>query len=86
MAKVITLTQESMSDFIVDKNVPYIRKGLSLKYPFRNMDLKDSFLISKSAEDAQRVRSAASVFGRRNKVKFSILKNEDGEYRCWRVK
>lgn len=85
MAKVVTF-KASQPDFTIEKGVPMNKKGRSLKYPFGKMQVGESFFVGSDPAIAQRVRSAACVYANRHKLKFSIFKNDDGEYRCWRVK
>lgn len=53
------------------------------KYPFREMDVGDSFAAPD--EDKERLRCAASSAGIRLGRKFSIRKQDDGSLRCWRL-
>lgn len=68
----------------VDKAIPMPKPWRKGKYPFREMEIGDSFAVTN--EDRQRVAMAASLFSLRNKkeFKFSVCKFE-GAYRCWRV-
>lgn len=66
----------------VDKNVPPPRQRG--KYPWRQMEVGDSFLVPEGMENS--VRYAASYFRKRNPdYKFMVRKQEDGTYRCWRI-
>ena len=75
--------------------IPKIEKGIPIStwsrklscYPFAMMQIRDSFLCDstiKGFAQAQRVRSAASQYGRRNKKKFTVRKTDQG-YRVWRI-
>lgn len=64
----------------IDKNVPI--PANRNKYPFRDMDVGDSFLIE---GDLAKTRGAATNWGKANNKKFSIQNTEEG-YRCWRIK
>jgi hypothetical protein len=56
------------------------------KYPFKQMQPGDSFLIKEDAMEVARIRTAAYHYGRENKgIKFSIRKTDSG-FRCWRLK
>lgn len=52
------------------------------KYPFAEMAVGDSFGVPDG--EARRVRGAASDYGRRNGMRFSVKAHEGG-YRVWRV-
>jgi hypothetical protein len=68
-----------------------IEKGVKLKdhpqkvYPFRDMEVGDSFYFEADAEQAKKLRSASANVTSRNGWKFSTLKDGSG-YRCWRLK
>lgn len=51
------------------------------KYPFKDMDIGDSFLVE---GDVVKVRNAAHAWGKVNNKKFSVKKVEGG-HRCWRI-
>lgn len=71
--------------FEIEKDVPLGRStgARERKYPLDIMEVGDSFALP--VEARQKVVSAASYFGARNRRKFSIKRHGDG-YRCWRVK
>jgi len=53
-------------------------------YPFREMEIGDSFAISEEKE--MRLRSIASKFARDNGVKFTVQVDHDTHLvRCWRI-
>ena len=60
------------------------RKAKHSKYPFRDMKVNDSFEFD--PEECPRVRAAASHFGSRNNMLFSVRKINPAKARCWRVK
>lgn len=71
-------------DIKIDKKVPMpIMKGNSSqrKYPFGKMKVGDSFYIE---IERNKIASAASYYGIRNGVKFS-LRLEGNGFRVWRV-
>lgn len=69
--------------FKIEKNVPRPHYNAHGKYPFKDMEVGDSFLINDNTK-YQAVGNAASVFGKIHKRKFSIRKTPEG-HRCWRV-
>lgn len=67
----------------IEKGVPLIPKRFeSHVYPFREMEIGDSFQLP--AEEARRLRGAANVFSKRHKVKFSV-RMVSGGVRVWRT-
>ena len=79
-----------MSKIKVEKGIPLPElagKGRALKYPWPEMEVGDSFAVEPGKHDT--VRTAASYWARRHPesgIKFSVCMQEDGSYRCWRVK
>ena len=74
--------------FSVDKNVPLIdAKSGGRKYPFSEMSVGDSFLVSpeESGIAEMSIRAAARMYGMRNKMKFTC-RIVDGGIRVWRIK
>lgn len=67
----------------VEKGIPLPISFQAQRYPFDKMDIGDSFFIEKV--EAQRLSAAASLYGKRNNMKFSVRSIDNG-YRCWRVK
>lgn len=56
------------------------------RYPFRKMQIGDSFLLKTNEIKPQlRLRQAASQFAKRNGWDFTIRKQEEG-VRIWRTK
>jgi len=75
--------------FKVDKDVemPDKNSGRPKVYPFGDMCEGDSFFVPADKGRPtikQQIASAASVFGLRNNIKFSI-RTVEGGYRVWRV-
>lgn len=64
---------------------PNARAPKKMKYPFRTMDVGESFALP--AKKADNCRNAANLYCRRNEPtwKFSVSKVSDEEYRCWRI-
>ena len=69
----------------IEKNVPMPKTRIS-RYNFGLMDVGDSFLVP--FKDRNNVRTAASQFSRRNKLKsvFTVRKIDNDNCRCWRMK
>lgn len=70
----------------IDKNVPMPQpapRGRPNRYPWKNMEVGDSFLFPKGIALAA-CRTMAWDAGRKLKRKFSVMKTSDGT-RCWRV-
>lgn len=65
----------------IESNKP-IPIPLANIYPFAKMEIGDSFYVD--GKNAMRVTSAASVYGKRRKKKFTIRTEGDGK-RCWRI-
>lgn len=67
------------------ENRPVLRRRMyNDKYPFDKMKVGQSFYIDITVTDVQAVRTAASAYGRRHDVKFSIIREGAG-YRCGRI-
>jgi hypothetical protein len=64
----------------IEKGVPMpgLGVGRSRKYPWREMEVGDSFVIQKSAY------AQAQLASKRTGFKFSVRK-VDGAYRVWRI-
>lgn len=69
----------------VQKGIPMpgLPPGRTPKYPFREMLIGDSFLVTE--KEQHKVRNAALQYARRMGLAFSVRKNVDGAYRCWRI-
>jgi len=87
-----------MKPFSIEKNktIPPI-ESKSIKYPFAEMDINDSFFVEvKDGEDLHLVRkrllSSASSYVMRDFFENKTLKRKyitrfvDGGIRCWRIK
>lgn len=73
-------------EFKIEKRVPLPsprKHGGESKYPFRDMEVGDSFIVKGS--DGNSIRSTASNAGRRLGRKFTVANEEDG-HRIWRIK
>jgi hypothetical protein len=73
--------------FAIDKNVPLPEgagaRGRIAIYPFRAMQVGDSFAVPKS--EAGKVRNACGIWGQRINGKFSSRTQPDGSLRVWRI-
>ena len=74
-----------MSDYEIEKDVPIPPRITRMpKYPFRKMEVGDSFVLPK--DDVKNARSSAYQLHLRTGRKFVIrLNRTNGEYRCWRI-
>ena len=83
MAKA-NLNVVSETQFKIETNVPppATRENRAIRYPFKEMEVGHSFVLTKDQKD--QVRSAASYYGSRNSRLYSVRKDGNG-YRCWRV-
>lgn len=71
----------------IEKQIP-IPEGSGMgavrKYPFREMEIGDSFDTGSVAPS--KVRCAASAYGSRHNTKYTVrIDAASGGYRCWRV-
>jgi len=68
---------------LTDQRVPR-----TLKYPFNEMDIGDSFRVD-SFIDSKRVRAASHIWRQTNGVdkKFAVRRETGNSitYRCWRI-
>jgi hypothetical protein len=60
-------------------------RGRYRKYPLAEMQVGDSFAVSRSEVD--NIRNAVSFFGKRHNRKYTVrcVDPVKGEYRCWRI-
>ena len=65
----------------IDKNIPI--PAAKSKYPFREMEVGDSFLCPK--ESGKNIYSAAGQANARIKGRRFIVRKTDDGYRVWRV-
>lgn len=74
--------------FVIEKGVPLPASRARSSYPFADMNIGDSFLVSAGADDmakqSSKVAVAARNYGKRSERKFAIRKVEGGA-RVWRV-
>jgi hypothetical protein len=54
------------------------------KYPFRKMEVGDSFAIATAGEAAKVAAAGWQCFRRNRHLKFTVRKDGDS-YRCWRI-
>ena len=70
----------------IDNHVPipkYAPKHGSAKYPFREMEVGDSFFIERK-EDVHRAKAAARMMANRTRLVFT-MRREDNGVRIWRT-
>lgn len=73
-----------MSEYKIEKGVPMPERGVrSIRYPFEQMEVGDSFTYL-AAEDAL-VRSAAHRNTKATGKRFAVRKLSASGGRCWRV-
>lgn len=76
--------------FTIEKDVPIDaaaeRRGRPASYPFKQMDVGDSFEFDGGEEARRKVVSAFSNWGRGRGVKFCTKRIGEGTFRCWRIK
>ena len=70
--------------FVIEKGVPTIEGSKYLSYPFEEMDVGDSFVFS--IEHYKKISSAKTQVKKRTGKVFSLRKQENGSFRCWRTK
>ena len=71
----------------IEPSIPYPgRPGRKAsRYPWRDMEIGDSFFVSDEETTQRRIGSAPAYFSIRNpEYKFSVRKVEGG-YRVWRI-
>lgn len=71
----------------VEKGVPIIYGPGKTKYPFRSMEVGDSFLadINKRHVECSSAVEAAKKFGKRYGKRFSYRKVDASKVRIWRT-
>lgn len=81
------MTEKQQTSFnIEDKAVIYgTERAEFSRYPFKTMKVGQSFYLEGGFNTVSRVRAAASSYGKRNDMKFSIVRDGQG-YRCGRIK
>jgi hypothetical protein len=66
----------------IDKNIPMPEKwSAKKKYPISELEVGDSFEVDALFEN--NVRTSSYRFPDK---KFTVLKQKNGTYRCWRIK
>lgn len=76
-----------MSEIKIESNIPIeasYTNGRPEKYPWRKMEVGDSFFVSSDTMDLKRASTYAWEAGRRTGCKFACRRQEDG-IRIWRV-
>lgn len=73
-----------MVEISYDYEIPR-QSGRSTRYSFDDMEVGGSFSIVDAESNVTAVRAAAIRYGKRNNMSFSIMRDQNGEYRCWRV-
>lgn len=58
--------------------------GRNRKYPFRDMEINDSFLVPAGYEPAQ-FRMIASTYAHRFNMKFLVIRDSEHKLRCYRI-
>lgn len=76
-------------DFIIEKNIPIPEKHAPVKYPYRDMEVGDSFEVE--VEDTirkvyNRLASSSLIYGKKTGTKFRIGMTLQGKVRIWRIK
>jgi len=81
------MTEKLQTSFnIENKPVLFgVQRAEFSRYPFKNMAVGQSFYLEGGFNTVSRVRAAASSYGKRNDMKFSIVRDGLG-YRCGRIK
>ena len=73
-----------MSDYKIEKKVPVPEyRTKRAKWPFRKMEIGDSFELPD--HEVKNARSSAYQLALRTNMKFIIRKMQDGTFRCWRI-
>ena len=71
----------------IEKNVPMpsVNAGGFRKYPLGDMEVGDSLLdVDATDTTSSKLRNAAKIYGRRNGMRFTSRKVDEG-VRVWRV-
>lgn len=69
-------------NYQVERGIP-IPETTRQKYPFQNMNIKDSFMFTEN--DKERVLSSASYWSDKLEHKYSTRKTGEKTYRIWRI-
>lgn len=82
--------KEKKNAFLIEKNIPITKHIRKSKYPFKDMDIGDSFIISEEYSDHElRLKSNAArrwLKSSGTNYKFTLRKTEDNKIRIWRIK
>jgi len=76
-------------EFKIEKNIPYKKKEHGSIYPFKDMEIGDSFLVTKcDRKKYMAVSSALNFYIKQSNPtwKFSIRKVDTLSIRVWRIK
>lgn len=81
-------------EFIIEKGIPLIKRKGNYKYPFREMEIGDSFIASNnySRELMSRISNAArnwvhSKYAKGcEERKYAVRKVDGNKIRVWRIK
>ena len=81
----------SKSPYKIEKGVPMPRPRRKREYPWEQMEVGDSFLLSCKSEDAAKVanraRSAADSFAKKRGLSWRFsFRHVEGGIRIWRTK
>jgi hypothetical protein len=73
--------------FAIDKHVPLPPKGgrRGSKYPFRAMEVGDSFFVPAGGATQSSLRSMAHGFTKRTSARYAFRNVDGGGFRVWRV-
>ena len=63
----------------IEKNIP-----IPATYPFKDMEVGDSFLVPEEVNRAA-VTNSARRFGKNNEMEFTVRAISGGRLRCWRT-
>lgn len=66
----------------IDKNIPLPNRR---QFPFRDMEVNDSFFVLCIESEKHTIRSIVFSSGRRNKRKYATISEGNG-LRVWRIK
>jgi len=72
--------------FQIEKGIeiPVLTRNTEPKYPFKSMEIGDSFFVPCTEDDAKKVRNSISSSARSAKVKH-VTRIAEGGLRVWRV-
>lgn len=72
-------------NYRIEKNIPIPPSKGPSKYPFKDLEIGDSFKVYDEENGSRKIQMYACVMGRRLDKKFVTRKN-NGFVRIWRVK